>query len=174
MANTVPSAINDARMYINGSASVSGVGEVELPNIEYATVTSEQFGMVSEFEVPLQGHFKKMETKIKMDSMDSTMLNLNNNDSILIEVKGTLQSLDKKTHGIKIENITATMKGLIKKIDSPKMKPGQKTEGSIDISTSFYSLDIGGKNIIEVDVLSNVAKINGSTNDLIRKFLGML
>lgn len=49
----LPVALVDADIYINGSNSLEGVGEVELPNIEYSTVTTEQFGMTAELEVPL-------------------------------------------------------------------------------------------------------------------------
>ena len=78
MAKTkLPLAIVNADLYINGTNNLEGVGEVELPNIEYATVTTEQLGMAAEFEAPLIGHYKKMSVKIKMDSMNDTLFRLN-------------------------------------------------------------------------------------------------
>ena len=74
----IPGALNDVEIYIGGSNRLAGIGEVELPNVEYSTVTAEQIGMTSEYEVPLLGHFKKLEAKIKMDCIDHTLLNFNN------------------------------------------------------------------------------------------------
>lgn len=38
----------------------------------------------------------------------------------------------------------------------------------------YYKLEIGEKVIIKIDVLNNINNINGSNNDLIRKFLGLI
>ena len=170
----IPGALNDVEIYIGGSNRLAGIGEVELPNAEYSTVTAEQIGMTSEYEVPLLGHFKKLEAKIKMDCIDHTLLNFNNNDAILVECKGALQSINRITHAAITEGIDATFKGLIKKFDGPKLKPGSKLDSSFDLSVSYYKLEIGGKVIIEIDVLNNINNINGSNNDLIRKFLGLI
>ena len=34
----------------NGTNDLAGIGEVELPNVEYATITSEQMGLNAEME----------------------------------------------------------------------------------------------------------------------------
>ena len=154
MAKTkLPLAIVDADLYINGTNNLEGVGEVELPNIEYATVTTEQFGMAAEFEAPLIGHYKKMSVKIKMDSMNDTLLNFNNSDSIQVECLGALQELNRMTHSPKITGVDATMKGFITKFD-------------------YYKLTINGKTIINIDVLNGIASVNGDYNNIVRKLLG--
>lgn len=172
--NSIPVAMNQVEIYINGSNSLGGIGEVELPNVESSTVTTEQLGMNSEYEAPLLGHFKKLEAKIKMDCIDSSLLSFNNNEPIQIECKGTIQSISKQTHGSKIEPLDVTLKGLIKKFDGPKLKNGSKLESSFDLSVSYYSLNIAGKNVVEIDVLNNISNINGTTNDKIREFLGLI
>lgn len=168
----LPLAIVDADLYINGTNNLEGVGEVELPNVEYATVTTEQLGMAAEFEAPLIGHYKKMTAKVKMDSMNDTLLNFNNNDSIQIECLGALQELNRMTHSPKMTGVDATIKGFITKFDGPKVQNGKKFEGSFDVSVSYYKLTINGKTIIEIDVLNGIANVNGSYNNTIRQLLG--
>ena len=87
----IPTALNDVEIYINGSSKLAGVGEVELPNLETSSVNIEQIGMVSEYEAALTGHYKKLEAKIKMDCVDETLLNFNNNNELLIECKGVIK-----------------------------------------------------------------------------------
>lgn len=169
----IPNALVDAEVYINGSNNLAGIAEVECPNIEYDTITSEQMGLTAELEVPLIGHFKKLEAKIKMDCIDDTAPNINNGEPLLIECKGAAQATNKNTHGMDIYGIDATFKGFIKKMDGIKMKPSGKLETSIDLSITYYKLEINGKTLVEIDVLNNVNMIHGMKNDVIRRFLGL-
>lgn len=171
---TIPTALVNAELYINGSNSLAGIAEVELPNIEYATATSEQMGLNAELEVPLLGHFKKLEAKIKMDTVDDSLIGFQNNEPMLFELKGAYQYMSRITHGAGLGDIDATFKGMIKKKDGLKVKPGNKMETSFDIGCTYYKLVIGGKTVIEIDVLNNISNINGASNDLLRKFLGMI
>lgn len=172
--NKVPVGLIDAETYINGSNDLAGIAEVELPKIEYDTVTTEQMGMTAELDVPLMGHFKKLEAKIKLDCMDESIERINNGESILIECKGAAQSMNKSTQGADIYGIDATFKGLIKTIEGPKLKPSGKLESSIDLSLTYYKLSIGNKVIVEIDVLNNINSIHGIKNNLVRKFLGLV
>ena len=168
----LPVALVDADIYINGTNNLEGVGEVELPSIEYSTVTTEQFGMTAELEVPLIGHYKKMSVKVKMDSINDTLLNFNNNDFINLECLGALKQLDRTTHSPKVTGVDATIRGFFTKFDGPKIKGGQKFEGSFDLSVTYYKLSIGGKTINEIDVLNGISNVNGDTNHVIRSLLG--
>ena len=154
----IPNALIDAETYFNGSNDLAGISEVELPNIEYDTVTSEQMGLTA---------------KIKMDCVDESLLEINNEKSILIECKGAAQATNRQSHGADVYGIDATFKGLIKKMDGLKMKPSGKLETSIDLSVTYYKLEIGGKTVIEIDVLNNVNVIHGLANEAIRRYLGL-
>lgn len=172
--NNIPIALNKVEIYINGSNDLAGIGEVELPNIENATVTSEQMGLASEFETPLLGHFKKLDAKIKMDCVDGSLLSFNNNESIQVECKGTIQSISRETHAAKFQPLDVTLKGLIKKFDGLKLKNGTKLESNFELSVSYYELKINDKEIVKIDVLNNISNINGETNNEIRKHLGII
>ncbi|HEY4534281.1 MAG TPA: phage major tail tube protein [Fusobacterium sp.] len=171
--NSIPVALIDAETYINGSNNLAGMSEIELPKIEYDTVTTEQMGMTAELDVPLHGHFKKLEAKLKLDMIDETIVDLNNGEAILIECKGAAQKMNKQTHGADIYGIDATFKGLIKNIEGPKMKPSGKLETSIDLSVTYYKLTVGEKTLVEIDVLNNINSIHGLKNDIVRRFLGL-
>ena len=172
--NKMPNGLIDAEIYINGSNNMAGTGEVELPNIEYATITSEQMGLAAEVEMPLIGRFKKLEAKIKMDTVDDSLIGFNNEEPLLVEFKGAYQYTNKVTHGVGLGDIDATFKGMIKKMDGIKGKPGTKMETSFDIGCTYYKLTIGGKTIIEIDVLNNISNINGATNSKLRRYLGLI
>lgn len=171
---SIPTAVTDAEIFINGSNDLAGIGEVELPNVEFSTVTSEQIGMNAEYEVPLLGHFKKLECKIKMDCVDDSLINFNNGDTLLLEVKGALQVENLATRKTNLRGLDVTIEGKIKKFDGAKIKPGDKLETSFELSVSYYKLLIGGNTIVEIDVFNKISNINGNTNDVIRKILGLI
>ena len=154
----IPTGIADAEIYIDGSNSLAGIAEVELPNVEFSTVTAEQIGMNAEYEAALLGHFKKLECKIKMDSINDSMLGLNNGDSLMVEAKA----------------LDATISGIIKKIDGIKIKSGAKIESNFELSVNYYKLTIGGRTVVELDVFNRISNVNGKTNDTIRRILGLL
>ncbi|QXW65659.1 phage major tail tube protein [Streptobacillus moniliformis] len=172
--NNIPVALNKVEIYINGSNSLAGIGEVELPNIELATVTTEQIGLTSEYDAVLDGHYKKLEAKIKMDTVDNTLITFNNDKPILLECKGVIQVMNKQTHGFDLLGVDVTMKGLIKKFDGLKLKNGSKLETSFDLSVSYYELVIEGNQIVQIDVFNNISNINGHNNSKVLALLGII
>ena len=81
----IPAALNDVEVFINGDNKLIGIGEVELPNLETASVSLNQIGMVSEYDAALTGHYKKIESKIKMECIDETLLNFNNQGELMVD-----------------------------------------------------------------------------------------
>ena len=170
----IPVALNDVEIFINGQNNLVGIGEVELPNLETATVSLNQIGMVSEYDAVLTGHYKKLEAKIKMECIDETLLNFNNEGELMIECKGVIQKMNKITHAPTYIGIDVTFKGMLKKFDGPKLKPGNKLEASLDLSLSYYKVMIDGKEIALLDVFNRISNINGETNGKIRRLLGLI
>ena len=170
----IPVALNDVEIFINGQNNLVGIGEVELPNLETATVSLNQIGMVSEYDAVLTGHYKKLEAKIKMECIDETLLNFNNERELMIECKGVIQKMNKITHAPTYIGIDVTFKGMLKKFDGPKLKPGNKLEASLDLSLSYYKVMIDGKEIALLDVFNRISNINGETNGKIRRLLGLM
>ena len=169
----IPVALNDVEIFINGQNNLVGIGEVELPNLETATVSLNQIGMVSEYDAVLTGHYKKLEAKIKMECIDETLLNFNNEGELMIECKGVIQKMNKITHAPTYIGIDVTFKGMLKKFDGPDLKPGNKLEASLDLSLSYYKVVIDGKEIAFLDVFNRISNINGETNGKIRRMLGL-
>jgi len=170
----IPVALNDVEIFINGQNNLVGIGEVELPNLETATVSLNQIGMVSEYDAVLTGHYKKLEAKIKMECIDETLLNFNNEGELMIECKGVIQKMNRITHAPTYIGLDVTFKGMLKKFDGPKLKPGNKLEASLDLSLSYYKVMIDGKEIALLDVFNRISNINGETNGKIRRLLGLM
>nr|DAU87063.1 MAG TPA: tail tube protein [Caudoviricetes sp.] len=170
----IPVALNDVEIFINGQNNLVGIGEVELPNLETATVSLNQIGMVSEYDAVLTGHYKKLEAKIKMECIDETLLNFNNEGELMIECKGVIQKMNRITHAPTYIGLDVTFKGMLKKFDGPKLKPGNKLEASLDLSLSYYKVVIDGKEIALLDVFNRISNINGETNGKIRRLLGLM
>lgn len=170
----IPGALVDAELYLNGSNSLAGIAECELPKIEYATVTSEQYGLTAEVEIPLEGHLKKMDFKIKIENMNSTVGKLAVDDAIMIEIKGASQEMDTDNHGRVKTLVDVVIKGMVKSYDGPKMKSGDKMETSIEIAVTYYELIVDKKQIFKVDVFNGILSAGGKDNSDIRRLLGLI
>lgn len=82
--------------------------------------------------------------------------------------------MNKLTHAPIFVGIDATFKGMIKKFDGPKLKPGSKLEASFDLTVSYYKMEIDGKEIANIDVFNRISNVNGQTNSKIRRLLGLI
>ena len=170
----IPGALVDAEIYLNGSNNLAGISEVELPKMEYTTVTTEQFGMTAEIEVPLIGHLKKMEFKLKIEHVNESLGSVATDDAIMFEVKGASQEINAETHGRKLVGVDVIVKGLIKSYDGPKMKAGDKMETSIEVAATYYELIVNGKQIFKIDVFNGILEAGGKSNAEVRRLLGLI
>ena len=108
-----------------------------------------------------------------MECIDETLLNFNNEGELMIECKGVIQKMNRITHAPTYIGLDVTFKGMLKKFDGPKLKPGNKLEASLDLSLSYYKVVIDGKEIAFLDVFNRISNINGETNGKIRRMLGL-
>lgn len=102
------------------------------------------------------------------------MLGLNNGDSLMVEAKAALQQENTLTRRTEVLPLDATISGIIKKIDGIKIKSGTKIESNFELSVNYYKLTIGGRTVVELDVFNRISNVNGKTNDIIRRILGLL
>ncbi|WP_039057044.1 phage major tail tube protein [Enterobacter sp. Bisph1] len=57
--------------------------------------------------------------------------------------------------------VEVMMRGLQKEIDTGENKPGEDTESKITVLCTYFKLTIDGKEMVEIDTVNMVEKVNG-------------
>ena len=57
--------------------------------------------------------------------------------------------------------VKAEIRGFFKEFDSGKFKARDAAEAEATISVLYYKLEVDGKDVVEVDVMNNIYKVEG-------------
>jgi hypothetical protein len=58
--------------------------------------------------------------------------------------------------------VEVVMRGRQKEIDTGENKPGEDTESKISVVCTYFKLTIDGKELVEIDTINMIEKINGT------------
>lgn len=157
----IPGVINNCIFRKNGEVII-GAGSCTLPEITKKTESFEGAGLGGTIEVPIEGQFEAMTANIKFTNICPGII-LEDGKVMEINVKAALQDIDTETHetGI-IKMLSASIKGRVKSLKPGDIAPGAKAESEIEMSVTYYRLEIDGKEIYEIDKLNCVTRINGT------------
>ena len=91
------------------------------------------------------------------------------NDSVAITIRGAIQA-----QGDTAKPVVANMRGGWRELDSGTWKPGDKSTVKIAVISNYYKLSIDGEELIEVDAINLVRKVNGTDQmEAIRSAIGL-
>lgn len=151
-------------MYGENASKIMGVGEeVTLPTMEAITQTLSGAGILGEVESPTPGHFQSMELEVPFVVMDeenaSSLLNMNKFAKITL--RGSMQYIDGKTGEKKYKPVRVVARGWNKSFEPGKLKIGEGMDTKIKLEVVYYLIEVNGKQVIELDKLNTVFKLNG-------------
>lgn len=159
----LPGVINNCIIRKNGDVIV-GAGSATLPEINKKIETLTGAGLGGDIEIPIEGQFEAMTANIKFTNICNGMI-LEDGKVMEINIKAALQEADTETHETgEIKTLSASMKGRVKSLKPGEVAPGTKAEAEIEMTVTYYKLEIDGKELYEIDKLNNIGRING--NDL--------
>ena len=64
--------------------------------------------------------------------------------------------------------VKAEIKGFFKEFDTGKIKGRESAEAEATISVIYYKLEVDNKEVVEVDVMNNIYKVEG--NDVLQAY----
>ena len=86
-----------------------------------------------------------------MDPTESADLTLN----------GAIQGADPGTGKVAYQNISVSVRGVVKKFTPGTMKAGSKMNSSLTLGLSYCKIVVNGKTQLEIDRYNGVYKVNG-------------
>lgn len=154
----LPNALKNFNLFNEGASYLGQVEEVKLPKLKRkmddyrgggmnapAKVDLGQEGLEIEFTCPgmLQQVFEQYGT-VKADG-------------VMLRFAGAYQRDDTCT----VQAVEVVVRGRHEEIDPGDAKGGDKGKLTVKSTLTYYKLSIDGKEVIEIDVLNFVEKING-------------
>jgi len=154
------SKVFNARVYIDGTDFIAKAEEVDLPKVKFKFADTKALGLYAESELPTG--LDKLEARIKFNSTypDFIALAADPFTSRTIIIRAPYQVWTQQ--GVaRTTPLKAEIKGFFKEWDTGKMKGRDTTEAEATISVIYYKLEIDGQEIIEIDTLNNIYKVQG-------------
>lgn len=152
--------VYDANCYINNSSKHGQAAEITCPNITAMMTDYKALGMVGSAE--FFNGFDKMEATIKWTYPDNdTKIAFAN---FMKPVDVMVRSSKAEYDGAGIQNekpVVIYLKGYPKQHNGGLYKPKEDTEVENTLSVLYYKEEVDGEEIVEVDVLNNIYKVNG-------------
>jgi len=154
------SKVFNARVYIDGTDFIAKAEEVDLPKIRFKFSDAKALGLYGEIELP--SGLDKLEARIKFNSIYGDFIALASNPFVTrtIIIRGSKQDWDQRGVAREVP-VKAEIRGFFKEFDSGKVKGRESAEAEAIISVIYYKLEVDNKEVVEVDVMNNIYKVEG-------------
>lgn len=154
--------VNRFNAYKNGKQLIGVAGELNLPEITNLTDTMEGAGTGGNMDIPVIGLIEDMEMEIAFMSLCEDVFSIMDpTESANITLNGGLQGTDSGTGMVKYQQISISVRGMLKKFTPGTMKAGGKMGSSVTLGLSYYKVVMDGKTMLEIDRFNGVYIING-------------
>lgn len=150
--------VNGTTVYINGNL-VARNTTITLPEITHVTATVK--AALGEHEVPLFGLVEAMEATIQKIGVDAGLAKALTMENKTYEFRWA-QQVTPINGSDRLEGCKVFIRG-IPKVAAPsfELNPGDSVEVDIPLSVTRYQLFIDGNEVLMVDKLSGICRING-------------
>lgn len=164
--------ITNANVYIDGNCLLGRVEEIKLPDISVTMTEHKALGMVGKIELP--SGFDKMEGEIKWNSFyeDAFAKVVDPFTAIALMVRANVETYDSTGRAKQVPLVT-NLTVMFKKNPLGTYKQNDNAEFSSAFTAYYFKTVCDGKDIVELDVLANIYKVNGKDAlDIYRSNIG--
>jgi len=160
MAKIQINRLTNANIYIDGKSFLGKAEEVNLPAIKHKMSEHKALGMVGAME--FFAGIEKMEAKIKWNSFyaDAMGKMADPTTTIQLQVRSSLEVYSSAGRSEQ-QPVVCYMTAQPKDFPMGNFKQHDNVELESNLNVTYCKLEVNGVNILEVDVLANVYKVNG-------------
>lgn len=165
----IPKILKNFNLFIDGRGYVGKVEEVNPPKLSIKTEEFRAGGMDSPAMIDMG--IEKLEGSFTLLEFDKNVLKqfgLISGNVVSITLRGALQD------ETSVSPIIIKLRGMYTEIDMGKLSAGEKGTLQCTIACRYYSLEIDGEQLIEIDIDNMTRKIGGQDKMIdVRKALGI-
>lgn len=159
--NYIPEKINDYNAYLDGNKMIGVAASVTLPEVNMKTSTVAGVGVNGEIDSPNIGQFESMEQEIQFNTLYSSAVDCFNPLSTVNLTFRAAQQVYDKTGGYAFKGLRVVEIGRVKKMKPGKIEKGEAMEATVTLELTYILIEVDGAQLIEVDKLNGVYKVNG-------------
>lgn len=160
MATIKINRVTNANIYVEGNSILGQAEEVSVPEIKYSLSEHKALGLVGKME--FFSGIDKLECKIKWNSFykDTLVKFADPFKSLQLQVRSSLEEYG-ATGRTAQKAVVVHMTAQNKNFPGANFKQHDNVEMESTLGVTYYKLVIDGQNIVEIDVLANIYKVNG-------------
>lgn len=160
MSNIAVNRLTNANIYLDGRSLLGRAEEVNLPDIKHKLSEHKALGMVGSVE--LWSGIEKMEASIKWNSIYSDVLKKAANpfNSVNLQVRASVEVYNSQGRVAQQPAVTY-ISGQFKNAPMGNFKQHDNVELTSMLSVTYCKQTINGEDVLEIDVLANIYKVNG-------------
>ena len=159
--------IVNANVYTNGVSQMGRANEVKIPDIEFETIEHKGLGLHGAIKLPAGTN--DIEAEINWDSFypEVRALLLNPYKNTQLMIRSNLQVFDSR--GLAAEEPMVTIMNVsASKIGGTGHKNKENSEFADTINVYSIKQTVAGKELLFIDVLANIYRVNGQ--DVLQKY----
>lgn len=146
-------------VYASGNRLL-GLASVDLPEINFATTEVKGAGLAGTFEVPARGHTENLELTLHWRAIFETPLRLFRGSSIMLSLRGAIETYDAATGDLKAKAIRIDVRGLPASLSLGKFEPAETMDSELKINLDYISVKVNGATLLEIDKENYVYSID--------------
>lgn len=154
----LPTIINDINAFIKDTEFAGLANVATLPKIVTKTTDMVLAGVAGDIERDL-GKLEKLESDVTISDYSPLVIDLIGSRSSREETLTLRGALDV---GDKISTLVIKMQGFWKSLEFNEFKPETEATTKFAIAVEVYTLELDGKEIIHIDKMNNIFRVNGN------------
>ena len=154
---SIVNILRNVNVVVDGRGYAGRASTVQLPKLTVATDEHRAGGM--DAPVAIDMGLEKLECGFTLTSVEPDLLaswGLGPGNLVPLTFRGALQS-----EGGEVTAAVATVRGMLREVDFGDWKPGEKAELKAMMDVRYYKLEIGGRELVEIDVDNMVRRVDG-------------
>lgn len=159
--NIKTNKVTNAAVYLDGESFLGRAEEMTCPEVSPKMVDHKGLGMVGELELPSTS-IQKMSAKIKWNAIYPEVMKRTHNvfQALRLQVRASVDTFE---GGSRVSQVPCVirMTAVPKKAGGLVFKVNDNVEREDEFNVTAYSMEIDGEEIIFVDVLANIWRVNG-------------
>lgn len=158
--NNLVNKVTNANIYLDGVSFMGRAEEITLPEIQPKMVDHKGLGMVGESELP--AGLQKMSCKIKWNAIYPDVMKKTHNvfQSLRIMVRTSIETYEDSSRVAQTPCVIY-LTAIPKKAGGLVFKVQDNVEREDEFNVTAYKMEIDGEEIVDVDVLANIWRVNG-------------
>lgn len=153
----LPTIVTDINCFIKETSFAGIANKATLPKVVSKTVDMVLAGVAGDIERDI-GKLEKLESDITISDYSSMVLDLIGSRSSREETLTLRGALDV---GDKISTLVVKMQGYWKGVEFNELEPEKEATTKFSIAVQVYTFELDGKEIIHIDKMNNVFRVNG-------------